>query len=577
MLSHSNRSCCFALVVALGLALGSANVAPAHAAALPPALVRLIPADPIAVVVAPSIDEFTRDVRSLIALFDEETAANFDPVTMLGDDMARFAAVVDLTRPLALAVRLAPGAPMPLISTVLPLRDPSLDLEGFRARTGMEALAVRDGHVVVGSDTYYEPGETNPALILDLPDADLAARLDLRSLFEQMGPMLDMVISMAFAPSVPDSAADDGAAPGAAPPLDVDEVLELVATIRDGMRTIELAVDVDGVMVELHTGVDLDPDGPLALGEQPSREAAIDLLRRLPEQPGSIGYMASAIGLDPFMELFERAARLASDASGGESVYSVMGPSGAFHDQVMEVIGDLYAPYWEPNAWTLGSEDGRILAAGIIESATPQMLVDDLFLAMSSLQTTGFRVEREAGSGSAGEDVRRYRVDYDLGALLDQVSPEGRSAADEEQIQAISDWLDTVVPVIDVATRPGQVLVATAYDEHSGMEALRARAAEPGDIPAAMAEVVEWAGPQARGWMHLDLTRLLALISGLLADLPQSEDDRFEMPTPEALASLPAMPVRGAVSLQRSWLRGRLRMDLLAVASFVEILQANED
>lgn len=117
--------------------LATVCASPSAAAQLPADLVRLLPTDPIAVVVAPSIDEFTRDIRSLLALFDEEMAAGFDPLTMFGPSVAGLGAVVDLTRPVALAVRLAPGASLPMISAVLPLRDPAMTAADFRAQVGL--------------------------------------------------------------------------------------------------------------------------------------------------------------------------------------------------------------------------------------------------------------------------------------------------------------------------------------------------------------------------------------------------------------------------------------------------------
>lgn len=174
--------------------------------------------------------------------------------------------------------------------------------------------------MVVGNDIDYAPGRTHPALIHDLPSADLVQRIDLRAVFDHFGPMLDMLVTMALAPPAPRDAAPDsvGGAAGPSTPAaglssaQVDEVLAMVDTVRDGIRTVEFAVNVDGVRVELHAGVDVDPEGPLALGEQPAREAAIELLRRLPDEIGTAGYAAVALDLHRMTDLLEQFAGLAA-------------------------------------------------------------------------------------------------------------------------------------------------------------------------------------------------------------------------------------------------------------------------
>lgn len=545
----------------------------APAAPLPADLVRLLPADPIAVVVAPSLDEFTRDLRSLIALFDAETAAGFDPLTMFGGSVAELGAVVDLTRPVALAVRLEPGAPMPLISAVLPLRDPQSTLADFRARVGMDALALESGYVVVGSDPGYQPGNAKPLLVQQLPEADLAARLDLRAVFDHFGPMLDMIIGMALSPpqvATPDSASDsDVDAPAAGlGPEQVDQVLSMVGMIRDGIRTLELAVDVDGVHVELRGGLDVDPDGPLALGAQPAREVAMELLRRLPVDAGTAGYVAGALDVNAMTSLFEGFADFATEAA--RTTVEGGGVGDQFYAQLSDVVRDLYDLNREPHAWSFGSSQERMFVHGIVETPRPRLRIDELFTAMSSLNSTGFEVERIATRTVDDLEVQRFRFDYDLFAL----TQDAVDAPDPQELEQIDAWMKGLMPELEVATTADRVLVSTAYENSSGIGALIASERTGGDMPDVMREVIEWAGPSARAWWWMDLTRVIAMVAIPLESLPQGENDRIEMPSPEELDQMPTMPVKGAVTLEQGWLRGRMSLDLLAVATFAKLLES---
>ena len=69
----------------------------------------------------------------------------------------------------------------------------------------------------------------------------------------------------------------------------------------------------------------------------------------------------------------------------------------------------------------------------------------------------------------------------------------------------------------------------------------------------------------------------MASIAGPLRSLPQGEGARIEMPTDAELAQMPELPIMGMASIEGSWLRGRMSMDLLAVASFMELMESLQD
>lgn len=530
----------------------------ARAMELPSGLLRLVPADPVAIVVTPSIEALTRDLSAVVEIFGG-SVPDFDPFVLLGDSTGALRSVVDLTRPAVLAVTLVQGMPFPEVVGVVALSDPDLGVEEFELRTGRAALAMEEGWVALGEAVAYAPGHTRPALLNDLPGTDVAARLDLRAIFQQFGPMIEYFVAMALATQQP--AETESGAPPPPSPLDVESLLELVALVRDGIRTLELAVEVDGTRCELRGGIDLDPDGPLALGPQPSRDEAFELAARLSTSPAGSMFGASALdlrGLQPLLAvLMEMSAEVADSTS--------IPTTGLDHAAVVE---GLYGWMWAPHAAAGRFDADGMTLKVLVNAPEPDRVGSGFVESFNAMPGGGARLAPVAEREVRGVQVQSYAYDFDPGEPA--ISAEGIPT------QAMIAWLQNLLGPLEIATRESMLLMTMGTGASEAMDELLRSGLRTGEFPPEFAELRTWAGPEARAWWWIDFNDLMILVTHAIATLPQEGDD--EISVPQGLEDLPELPVLAASSLERSWLRSRVAMDMRALASFWEVLQdAQED
>ncbi len=540
------RSFTFALV----LALATAASPPARAATPPAELLRLVPADPLAVVYVPSVETLEHDVRSLVEVFAPERAEEFSLMEMLPLEMRGLEEIMDPSRPAVVVLRLMPGTPTPMFSMLVPLSDPSITPDAIESRLQVRPLALDDGYAVLGTDTAYAPGDGNPSLLADVSAADLTARVDMAGLFRALGPMLDMFVQMALTQpregedgAPPRSLADDEGARAA---------LEVVDMLRDGLATLEVTADVDGERMELGGGIEFLADGPLALGPQGSLDDVWTYTGALEPEAGV--YMVSALDLRNLEPLIRGVLGLTSEMSpqgGGLDVPSALWEVQMGSPALMEsmsltpYVGSFHFDAEGPHMrWILPTTDPAALASATVR-------------AWEAAEPVGLRARWAEPRRIADFDVRTAELEVDMETMFEthsdaDLDPEGGEA---EMIRSMMDlWLSALW----VATGPDLAVMAMD-DDAAAIGALleRVTGSPAGEAPAELVEARRWAGDDALGVAVVDMGRVFRMLSDAL---PQSSDDVDFEAMRAAFADAPSAPVHGASRVDGSWLRGRMEM-----------------
>ena len=539
---------------------------------LPASMLSLLPEDPAALVVVPSIDGLSSDVRRAVEIFDPETAAEFDPAEMLEGLSSNLSRVCDTSQPAALAVSLVEGVPMPYVVGIVGLLDPSMDEASFEANVGQRPLFMENGWVVLGNHPAYQPGRGRPQLLMGMPPTDVAARVDLRRVFDHFGPMLDMMIQMALSQPAPvDSTADPDAVPQ--PIFDqegIDAALALLGMVRDGLDGLELGLEVEGDGAEIHAGVAFAPDGPLALGPQTDPSAALALARRLPVAEDAALITASALDLSSVLPLIEGVLAMMDDV---QTPGQWTNPWQDSMNAMQASLADLYEVYWLPNAATMGVEEAGFTMDALVEAGAPAVLIDRTTRTMLDLSLPGTEFVELDRREIDGREVRGYRFDMDVEEMMAAYG----GNVDEAGARDMERLFAEVWPVWEFTSMEELMLVSTARDGRSGMEGLLDAVRTPRDLPARLQEVVDWAGPDARSWTWMDLKGMLGLMAVFFEHTPEDPDVDLDVPSLEELRELPPMPVLGAASIEGTWLRGRLGLDLRAIATFSDLVNADEE
>ncbi len=540
------RSFTFALVLALATA-----ASPLARAATPPAeLLRLVPADPLAVVYVPSVETLERDVRSLVEVFAPERAAELSVMDMLPLEMRGLEEIMDPSRPAAVVLRLMPGTPAPMFSMLVPLSDPSITPDAIESRLQVRPLALEDGYAVLGTDTAYAAGDGNPSLLADVSAADLTARVDMAGLFRALGPMLDMFVQMALTQpregedgAPPRSLADDEGARAA---------LEVVGMLRDGLATLEITADVDGDRMELGGGVEFLADGPLALGPQGSLDDVWAYAGALEPEAGV--YMVSALdlrNLEPLIRGVLDLTREMSPQAGGLDVLSTLWEVQMGSPALMESMS--LTPY--VGSFHFDAEGPHM--RWILPTSDPAALAEATIGAWEAAEPLGLRARWAEPRRIADFDVRTAELEVDTETMLESYSDTDLDPQGEEA-EMIRSMMDLWLSALWVATGPDLALMAMDDDEAAVGALLERVSGSPvGEVPPDLVEAREWAGDDALGVVFVDMGRVFRMVSEAL---PQSSDDVDFEAMRAAFSDAPSAPVHGASRVDGSWLRGRMEM-----------------
>ena len=537
----------FVLLVVLGLTTGPVF---ARAAAPPAELLRLVPADPLAVVYVPSVETLERDVRSLVGVFAPEAAEGISWMDMLPLEMRGLEEIMDPARPAAVVLRLMPGTPAPMFSMLVPLRDASTTPDEIEARLQVRPLALDDGYAVLGTDTAYAPGDGDPALLADVAAVDVTARVDMAGLFRALGPMLDMFVQMALTQP---REGEEGAPPRSLTDAEgAAAALELVGMLREGLATLEITADVDGDHMELGGGVEFLADGPLELRPQGSLDDVWAHTGAL--EPGAAVYMASALdlrNLEPLVRGFLGMMAETSWEQGDFDMLSMLWKVQVGSPALMESMN--LTPY----VGSFHFDSSGPLMRWIQPAVDPAALGEATVAAFDAATSLGLRAQWGETRRVGDFGVRSAELDMDIETLLEthsdaDLDPQGEEAA---AIRSMMDlWLSTVWIAV------GPDLAVTAMDDDAAaVDALleRLSAAPAGEAPAELVEARAWAGDGALGVTVVDVGRIFRMLSDVV---PQSSDDVDFEALRAAFADAPSAPVFGATRVDGTWLRGRMEM-----------------
>ena len=546
--------------IALAVSVTAGMPRPAAAAAVPAELSRLVPADPLVTLYMPSVDGLQRDVRDLVRVFAPESADEVRVFDWIPGDLGDVEAIMDPTRPAVAVLRLAQGMPAPLFTTIVPLRDRSATADSIEDLLGARPLAVQDGYAVLGTDPTYQPGGASPQLFEGMGGDDATLRIDLEGFFLAMGPMLDMFVQMAL--TQPDATTGEAAMT----PEAMVSVMETIGLLRDGLATLEVAVDVDGDRVRLAGGVEFHEDGPLALLAQGSLDDAWEQAGWL--DPDAAFLVVSALDLSNLRPLLEPVLDL---VGGFAATEPDLDPFLAL-TELQKASPRLMEMGLRPYVASYGLGDAGVEMRWIARDPDAAELQTQFVAATRVWSAFGLRSEWSDARQVAGFTLRSAALDFDVDglppAVIDTLSTEQRVQM-EQMIEA---WL---APMHVAAGRDRSVILLD-HDTASVDDLLgRMAKGDAGPVAPMLEQARAWAGDDALSVGALDFGRTMAMVATMF---PWDEDDPEAERNRELLAAAPSAPVFGASWVDRQWLRGRIEMRTDAASAlwgFFEALDAS--
>ena len=162
----------------------------APTSAPPNAMMDLVPEGTVAVVYAPSVKGLEDDVHRIMDAADKEPGKK-PGVAELAQQMGVDVADLDMTRSAAVALTMAPGSPMPVMTAILPVRDEKSLGAKLKAKMPEATVEAAGGYAAVTPEGPYKRRGGAPAQLKGpVPAGDLVVRLDVATLAKTSGPVL---------------------------------------------------------------------------------------------------------------------------------------------------------------------------------------------------------------------------------------------------------------------------------------------------------------------------------------------------------------------------------------------------
>ncbi len=243
---------------------------------MPKDMTRLLPVQADGVLGISSLEELDGLWLEVMPLEMGEEDVSLLPV--LKDLLLGFEDMIDPGKPLLLTTRILSSMDNQgvLFTLILPMKDEDQDLahvEGFE-----KFLIVREGdYIGVSTDPDWQPAGEKPTWAKELKDGLLTASLDLESIVETYGCMIEMGLGAM------ESQAQGGT--GLDVSTSVEESLAMVRMLRalvESVAGMEIILNHDDQSIGKDFIFSTKPGSPFAPGPQPSFEESLNLTRFMP-------------------------------------------------------------------------------------------------------------------------------------------------------------------------------------------------------------------------------------------------------------------------------------------------------
>lgn len=274
------------LVLLAALLLGAAACNKDSTTELPDDLLALLPAEPAVMVSLSSLDDYEArraalaDSSDAPPLLDGGALARIDLAAMLAEMLPAASALLDGSRPLAMAV----GAPAPMTNQLdmvllLPLvadAEPGDLTDGDK----FQSQLVQGGYVALSAQPGYAAQDSVPALARDRLPGLVSVAVDLEQILTMYRPFIEM--GLAAMAAAPPADPDNPQGGPAMTPEQAAATAELMRLVMDSSRRMDLSADLDAEELVLDSRFDMVPGSALVPGPQPDFGRALALSGSLP-------------------------------------------------------------------------------------------------------------------------------------------------------------------------------------------------------------------------------------------------------------------------------------------------------
>lgn len=541
------------LVAASILLLTLAGPGAAGAGDLPPAVARLLPADAQVLLVFSSLDAADQAWNAL-AHPDGAPAADAPstdpdgtapaprprtPHDLLASLAPGLEDLVDPARPLAIALSIpAPmtqGGRAPVVA--LPLRDRKLDARKVKEKAGGALVFVQDGYAAVTRDSSYTPGAAGPALAIGLPDAALAARVDLASVIAMYRPLVEMMLPILSQPGA-FAAGDSGQAKiPAVTPAQVQMIQGFLGGFFDSARRLDLALDSREGSSRLGLTFAVAPGSPLDPGPQPDFASALALARYLPA--GFSVYQASATDASRTMAFL-------GPLQHESMVAQAQTLPAAVRDGYVQWMDDCLALTSTPMpcASAMAATGGSLRSRMIVSAADPEALVARVVALYGRLDALKLGLDFNEGPAATvdGVPVRTFTMGVDAQEMARLVTKPADGAATSDAaadsaalipIRQMARMMHAFCPAIHVATLPGLVVTCVDSDPAAMADLLAQVRGGGGEVPPVLQAAAAGGGPGTQlvtcGDLGALFRAMLVATEPALADVRETTPVSFAM------------------------------------------------
>jgi hypothetical protein len=517
-------------VLSLGLAVAACGKGDSTTQPVADHLARLVPADAFVFVHVANPKALEGEARALVASVDPKSAGDIRIDKVVADMFGPAAAHVDLTKPLGIAVSLAPNQKdEPLPTFVFAVTDVEAFKKAMSGGRGTPPLAFSGSYVAISQVPGHQAGDV-PAIAKTTPAGDVGARVDLAQLVSRFGPQIEEGLNELSA-----RAMNQPRQPGVP---DLSGMLEgiqgFAKQFLDSAETLELGASIEGTRVDLALKFTAKAGSALAKATPASAELAA-LAGHLPDAPLyvllSMDWNELMDAFQPFMESMTASMPPAMQESFGRQMkvgrefYPLMGREMAVS---MAAPKDGLAFVMVANA-----KDANAYLAKMDE-----MWSTDLLTGAADMGVTMSKGETATVSGVS---VRSYRMDFDFEKLMANRSggrdlpPEAKAMADK----MLSTLFGKEGVVVRVAAVGNRIAMTFGGGQEAIAKVIASLASGKGKTPPALAAAIDKAGGKPSFLVNVEVRALV----GQILDLA-----RAAAPPKEA-SDIPTVPAGGPIPI----------------------------
>jgi len=243
------------------------------ASGLPADFAALVPADATLLVQLRSLSELTEEAESFRMIAAPEEAL-LNARELLADMLepigyADYAASVLLDQPIGLSLSLGAQASEPVLTLIVPVRDPGAILARLESEQGGTSARVRGSYVAVSMGEPPAVSDAISPLLDGFPPGLFSMRADLGALVKAFRPIIDVGLAQ-FAPLMQEAMEEDPM-PMGDPAEFVDWYLLWIRNALDSVERLDLALDVKETDLTLDVRLENRAGSPLALLARPDQ------------------------------------------------------------------------------------------------------------------------------------------------------------------------------------------------------------------------------------------------------------------------------------------------------------------